>query len=156
VIGPDLTIDFVRKSGKAIAEELSTKTKMQIRFKSNTSTKDDVYDYHLQNSGIWKLLVFLDEVGTVTVNGMSFDKLRELRNQIQDDKPLAAVRLRSMPAEEVAERLTLISGMRVDVTSGDPTKPISLITTKKTFSKVLKTIEWRTGIKMEATKITEN
>jgi len=135
--------------------ELSAKTRIRIEFDPYSYTKGDLYDYHLVKSDIWRLLVFLDQVGTVKVNGTSFDKLRKLQREIKDGQPIA-IQLSTMPAQEIAEWLSFMSGMRVSVISGDPTKPISVETRNRMrFSDVLEQIKRKTGITMEATEVSE-
>src|ERR1043166_7998767 len=150
LLAPDLTLDFVQKDGKSIAEELSRATPMQITFEPYSRNVGQLYDYHLKGSDIWKLLVFLDKVGNVTVNGLPFQKLRELQKQIKDGEPVV-VRLTTMPAQEVAEKLSFISGMDIKVISGDPATPISVATRRTAFSKILKDIKQKTGVQMAAT-----
>jgi hypothetical protein len=150
LVGPNLTLDFAQKDGKSIVEELSRETHMQINFEPYPRNRGERYDYHLKNSDIWKLLVFLDKVGTVTVNGRPFEKLRELQKQIRMGQAVA-VRFRTMPAQEVAERLSLLSDMKVSIVSGDPTMPITVATRKTSLSNILKDIQRDTGIQMEAT-----
>src|SRR5688572_13582192 len=105
LLGPNLTLDFSQKDGKWIVEELSRKTHMRITFEPYPRNRGQRYDYQLRDSDIWKLLVFLDKVGTVTVNGRSFEKLRELQKQIRLGQAVA-FSFRTMPAQEVAERLS--------------------------------------------------
>lgn len=149
LLGPNLTLDFAQKDGKSIVEELSRETHMRITFEPYPRNRGERYDYHLKDSDIWKLLVFLDKVGNVTVNGMPFEKLRELQKQIRLGQAVA-FRFRTMPAQEVAESLAFVSNTKISIVSGDPTTPISVVTRKTSFSNILKDIKRDTGIQMEA------
>jgi hypothetical protein len=150
LLGPNLTLDFVQKDGKTIAEELSRRTRMQITFTPNPRNVGERYDYHLHDSDIWKLLVFLDKVGTVTVNRKPFDKLRQLQKQIRSGQALA-VRFSTTPAQEVAERLSFMSGKKISVVSGDPATLITITSRKTSLSNILQDIKLETGVQMEAT-----
>lgn len=146
--GPNLTLDFSQKDAKTIAVELSEKTKMRISFKPDRVNAGKLYDYHMKKSDIWRLLEFLNNLGSLKVNGISFDRYRQLQRQIKSGQRLS-VKFNAMPAEVVAERLSFMSGSPIKVTSGDPTKPISVTTTEMTLSQILRTIKTETGVKME-------
>ena len=119
----NLSLDFVKQTAAEMAATLAKQTRMRLRFTPNERTKNDKYDYKLINSDVWKLLEFLDEHGTLVVNGIDFDNLRDQKKQLRAGEKLASVTFNDVPVEEAVQKLELMTGENLRIVSGNRQQP---------------------------------
>src|SRR6185369_10462390 len=101
----NLNLDFSQKTADEIVATLVSETRLRLKFTVNPGTKNDKYDYKLINSDVWNLLDFLDQHGTLFVNGIDFDNLRDQKKQLRKGEKLASVTFDNIPVEEAVQRL---------------------------------------------------
>ena len=142
----NLTLNFTRQTATDIATTLAKESKLRIRFKANSDT--ELYDYKLVNSDVWKLLEFLDARGTLFVNGIDFDNLRVIKNQLRAGEKLAGVTFDNTPVEEAVANLELMTGEDLRIVSGKRTKRVSLSVENVSLADVLKKIRNETGVRI--------
>jgi len=142
----NLNIDFVKQTTTEIATTLAKGTRLRLNFTPNPGTEKEVYDYQLKNSDVWRLLEFLDARGTLIVNGIDFDNLRDLKKQLRKGEKLASVTFNNIPVEEAVARLEIMTGEDLQIVSGDSTKRVTVSVTDVSLAEVLKAIRKKTRV----------
>ena len=144
----NLNLDFVKQTAQEIAATLAKETRLRLNFTPNTGTKTEVYDYKLKNSDVWRLLEFLDAHGTLIVNGIDFDNLRDLKKQLRAGEKLASVTFSDIPVEEAVVRLELMTGEDLRIISGNGRTRVSVSVTDVSLAEVLKEIRKKTRVRV--------
>lgn len=144
----NLNLNFTRQTSTDIATTLAKESKLRIRFKANSDTEKELYDYKLVNSDVWKLLEFLDARGTLVVNGIDFENLRVIKNQLRAGEKLAGVTFDNTLIEEAVANLELMTGEDLRIVSGKRTKRVSISIENVSLTDVLKEIRKETGVRI--------
>ena len=151
LVGRNLDLEFFQKTSKEIAATLAAETQVPISFEPYSRRANELYDYKLVNSGIWKLLEFLDERGTLVVNGLEFERLRQLKKIMKDGGRIARVRFNNTSVQEAVLQLEIMSGEYLRIVSGDSTKRISVDIRRASLPYVLETIRKKSGVRVAIT-----
>ena len=146
LIGRNLDLEVFQQTSKEIAEKLAAETQVPIDFKPYSRGAKELYDYNLKNSGIWKLLEFLDERGTLSVNGLPFEELRKLKKTLKEGGRIARVRFNNTSVQEAVLQLEIMTGEYLRIVSGDSTKRISVNIRRASLAYILETIRKKSGV----------
>src|SRR5262249_13822399 len=95
---------------------------------------------------IWKLLEFLDERGTLVVNGLPFEELRKNKKQLKEGGRLARVRFNNTTVQEAVLHLEVMTGEYLRIVSGDSTQRISINIRRRSLPYVLEKIRKKVGV----------
>lgn len=148
LIGPDLNLEFTQKTAGEMAATLASESHLRLNFIPNPKTVNERYDYRLEKSDIWKMLEFLDDRGTVTVNGVDFANLRQLKKLWKSGGRMARVTFNDIPVAEAVEKLELMTGQDLRIVSGDPATLISVKVKRISLAGILKTIRKKSGVRV--------
>ena len=148
LVGRNLDLEFFQQTSKEIAATLATQTQVPINFKPYSRRANELYDYKLINSGIWKLLEFLDERGTLSVNGLPFEELRKLKKKLKEGGRIARVRFNNTSVQEAVLHLEIMTGEYLRIVSGDSAKRISINIRLGSLPYILETIRRKSGVRV--------
>ena len=151
LIGRNLDLEFSQKTSRELAAALAAETQVPIKFEPYSRGINELYDYKLVNSGIWKLLEFLDKRGTLVVNGIDFERLRQLKKTLKEGGRLARVRFNNTSVEQAVLQLEIMTGEYLRIVSGDSTKRISVDVRQASLSYILETIRRKSGVRVAIT-----
>lgn len=143
-----MTIKINDDSSDEVAAVLSQQTGRNIKFFPRN--KADRYTFQIENDQIRKAFKYLAKRGRVTVNGVDFERLEELRNKMLKGK--IAVNFTDLSIRKAVDDLSLISGLNFTVTSGDDTKKVSLSLKSVSLDELLDQITTQTGVKIQKQK----
>jgi len=144
-------LEFSQKTSRELAAALAAETQVPIKFEPYSRGINELYDYKLVNSGIWKLLEFLDKRGTLVVNGIDFERLRQLKKTLKEGGRLARVRFNNTSVEQAVLQLEIMTGEYLRIVSGDSTKRISVDVRQASLSYILETIRRKSGVRVAIT-----
>lgn len=148
IIGKKITVDFVQKTAAEMAQTLATGARLRISFTSDLGRENERYDYKLIDSGVWKLLEFLDVRGTVVVNGLSFERLLELKKEIKDGGKIAGVTFNNISVEEAVLQLQIMTGEGLEIVSGDRKRRVSISAEDVSLTEILEAIKEKSGVQV--------
>ena len=143
------TLSLVNKSSKEIISALSHLTGNNIEFiprKLHGSFTIDIRD-----DDMWNALDYFYERGKVTVNGVDWEKYREIRRGVLDGGKIS-VEFNDISVKDAFSHLSFLSGLRFRIRSGDEEELFSISLTEVTLSEVVARISSQTGVKVEHTK----
>jgi hypothetical protein len=146
LMGPDLNLDFVQKTAEEMAATLASQSRLRLSFKVNPRNANERYDYKLASSDIYKLLEFLDERGTLAVNGADFSEYRKLKKLVKAGGRIARVMFNSIPVQEAVEKLELMTGEDLRIVSGDPARRITVSVKSRSLADILKVIRKKSRV----------
>jgi len=149
LVGRNLDLEFVQKTSKEIAAKIAAETHVPIEFEPYSRGANERYDYTLVDSGIWKLLEFLDARGTLVVNGIKFEDLRRLKKMRKDGGRIARVTFNNTSVEEAVLHLEIMTGEYLKIVSGDSTKRISVDVKRASLHHILRTIREKSDVRVE-------
>jgi hypothetical protein len=151
LVGRNLDLEFSQKTSREMAATLAAETGVPINFEPYSRGANELYDYKLVDSGIWKLLEFLDKRGTLVVNGIDFERLRQLKKTMKDGGRLARVRFNNTSVEEAVLQLEIMTGEYLRIVSGDSTKRIRVNVRRASLPYILETIRRKSGVRVTIT-----
>jgi hypothetical protein len=135
------------KSGLEVVKELSAKIKKQITFEPQPRRAKERYNFELKRSDIWPILTFLNKRGKVKIGVYDFRTFEKMQREAKSGRRMAW-KFNQMPADQLVQRLSFISQVKLHLESGDPQAIISLDTRDKTLSEVLDEIEKANNVKI--------
>jgi len=153
-----LTLKFQKKTGEQMASVLSKETGMTIRFEiypdpmtGKPPTRKPLYDFRLNNSDIWPALVFLDERGTVKINGVEFRTFQNIQIEMKSGRKFS-VQFKGEPAREVVSTLSGLSRFNLIIKSGDPASPVFVELKQRSLHEVLQEISKTAKVEIQVSE----
>ena len=145
-----ISVRFVNKSGKAIAQTLSGKVKKRINFEPYPKRENRRYTYQLKNSDLWPILWLLNRHGKVTINDLDFRTFVNIQRQATGRR--LSVRFERTSAQKAVEKLAFLSRFQLRIKSGDPSTLVSLRLNEKTLSEIIDEISTAANVKIDVKK----
>jgi hypothetical protein len=85
------------------------------------------------------------------VNGVEFERLRQLKKKIKEGGRLVRVRFNNTSVQEAVLHLEIMTGEYLRIVSGDSTKRISVDVRRASLPYILKTIRRKSGVRVAIT-----
>lgn len=143
------TLKLVNKGSREIVSALSRVTGKDIEFvprKPNGSFTIDIKD-----DDMWNALDYLYERGKVRVNGVDWEKYRQIRRGVLEGGKMS-VEFNDISVKDALGHLSFLSGLQFRVGSGDAEKLFSISLREVTLGEVVARISSQTGVRIEQTK----
>lgn len=143
------TLKLVNKGSKAIATALSQRTGKQIEFLPRNPKEKFTID--IKGDDLWNALNHLAERGTVTVNGVDWERYRQIRKTALEGGKMS-VNFSNMSVSDALAHLSFLTGRLFRAKSGDVEQAISISLQEVTLSEILSRIAEQTGVQIEQTE----
>ena len=144
-----ITLKINNEDSETIAASLTSLSGRKIRFIPRKKTER--LSFELNNDPLRNALKFLAKRGTVSVNGVNFESLEELRRKLRKGKKVS-VNFTDLPVRNAVAELSFLSGFPLRVKSGDAEKIISISFQEVTLNEIVSRISVKTGVKIEQTE----
>lgn len=141
-----ITLKIDKEDSETIAASLTSRSGRRITFIPRKKT--DRFSFELNNDPVWNALKFLARRGTISVDGMDFEKLEELRRKLRKGEKVS-VNFTDVSIRNAVAKLSFLSGLPFRVDSGDAEKKLSISLQEVTLSEIVSRISAETGAKIE-------
>jgi hypothetical protein len=139
------TLRLVNKDSRQIASALSKHTGKQIDFVPRQ--RNSRFTIDVKGDDLWNALDYLHDQGVVTVNGVNWDKYRQIRGAALEGRKLS-VNFNNMSVSDALVHLSFLTGKTYRVESGDAEKVISTSLQEVTLSELISRISEQTGVRI--------
>jgi hypothetical protein len=140
------TLKLVKQDGRQIAIALSEKTGKQIEFVPRRP--NDRFTIDVEDNDVWDALEYLYDSGRVTVNGVDWEKYRQLRKAALDGGKMS-VDFNNITVRDALAHLSFLTGLPFRVESGDAEQVITLSLREVTLGEIVSRISEQTGVKIK-------
>jgi hypothetical protein len=139
-------LQLVNRDSKVIATALSEKTGKQIEFVPRD--QNGLFTIDIKGDDLWSAMDYLHERGVLKVNGVNWEKFRQIRGAAREGGKLS-VNFNKMSVRDALAHLSFITGNAYRVVSGDAETILSLPSQEVTLNELLSRISKQTGVKIE-------
>jgi hypothetical protein len=140
------TLKIVNKDGRQIASALSKQTGKQIKFTPREPNGRFTID--IKGDDLWNAMDYLYERGVVTVNGVNWERYRQIRGAALEGRTLSII-FNNMSVRDALAHLSFLTGNSYRVASGEAEKILSFPPEEISLSELLSRISEQTGVKIE-------
>jgi hypothetical protein len=141
-----ISLKIKNKSSEEVTAALRNKSKKNIVFTSRRKT--DRFTFELKNQPLWPTLEFLSKRGKVFLDGLPFDRHKDLRRKLSGGGKVS-IDFTDLPVRSMVARLSFLSGVPLRVESGDAERLLSISLEEMTVGEMVTRISAETGVKIE-------
>jgi hypothetical protein len=141
-----VTLKITAADSKLIAYALRLATNREVEFRPfNINEKIDLDFKSIQ---LWTVLESISEYGKLRVGGIDFEDLQMMRRPLMRGERVSMC-IYEASVKRVVSYLSFLSGLPLEVVSGDAEVRISASFSKVTFNEIIASISVKAGIKIE-------
>jgi hypothetical protein len=134
-------------TNKQVSDELSRITGKRIVVLP--SKPDEPVNVDIKRASLWDVLDMFSARGPVQIEGQDFSKLQSIRKALAGDEKIS-VCIKDAPLGRVVGDLSVLSGQRLRVTSGDEIASVTLSAKAITLSGIISELSSQTGAQIGA------
>lgn len=140
------TLKLVKQDGRQVASALSEKTGKQIEFVPRRP--NDRFTIDVEDDDVWDALEYLYDRGRVTVNGVDWEKYRQIRRAALDGGKMS-VDFNNITVRDALAHLSFLTGLEFRVEAGDAEQVITLSLREVTLGEIVSRISEQSGVKIK-------
>ena len=142
------TLQLTTKNSQEVAAALSKKTGHKIEFKPFARMKEGPFVVNIQNDDMWAAMEGLYDRGVLTVDGVEWEKYRNLRQAAQADGRLS-VSFNDILLDDALSHLTFLTGSKFTTGPAGAEKVVSVSMEEATVEEIIARLSEQTGVRVE-------
>ena len=136
-------------STKETISILSRYTRRPIEFIPWREKDPGPFNIEINGDNVWNTMDYLYERGKLTMGGIDWGKLQEMRSGTSQGKKLSQVDFSGMSVKDALEHLSFLTGLEFQVESGNAKKMFSVSLREVTLGEVVDRISTEAGVKIK-------